>query len=335
METIPITFCNRGCNNIISNRFKSNILKKIYNSFGISINDSNKIYSERYNSSLHKFKHAVSYITGGSKYFLLLTNIKNINYAIYIQKKLIDKHKFPKMILSNYRFDQSLYNNTIFEGELIKTYNNNWSFRITDIPVYKNKLINSKKLYEKIKIINNVLQNMYIYDANIQTCPLILAKFYSYSDLDSIIKDIPKYNYKIIGIVFRSIEKNISINFLFDKRYIEYNKVTINYLINIDSYNNSLMNVNKLMNESNSNSIINKVVIGNNKIKNKYFLINTSDYPEVYNLHTVDKQYHSVARIDTLETAAYLRNICRLTKFIKILCKYDHLYNKWIPIIDI
>lgn len=332
METIPITFCNRGCHNIISNRFKSNILKQIYDSFGISINDSNKIYSEKYNNSLHKYKHAVSYVTGGAKYWLFLTKFKNINYAIYIQKKLVENHKFPKMVLSNYIFTDILYNNTLFDGELIKTYNNNWSFRITDILVYKNRVLVKNTLVDKIKILNYIFNNYYTYDTNIQTCPLIINKLYSYSDLGKLIKDVNTYNYKIIGISFKSLENNITIEFLFDKRNINCDKIKLNYLDNIDSYKISLDNIKVLMGESFHQNNEKKISINKKNSDDRSFIIKTSEYPDVYYLYGNHGKFDSIARIDSLETSSFLKKLCKSRNTSEIICKYNNLYNKWVPI---
>ena len=134
METSEIVFCNGVGNNIKNNRQKSDILKFLFDKFELSIDkpiDYN--YSDKLLSQLTKMDYLITTITQGNKYWLYLTTIKNEPVSIFIDKKINEGHRFPKMVIINYRFHQDLYTNTLFTGELIKDRNNNWSFIINDI----------------------------------------------------------------------------------------------------------------------------------------------------------------------------------------------------------
>ena len=45
------------------------------------------------------------------------------------------------MIITYFQFDEELYNNTLFEGEMIKDKDGNWIFIINDLYIHKNKLL--------------------------------------------------------------------------------------------------------------------------------------------------------------------------------------------------
>ena len=120
METSIIDFCSSRGYNIKNDRFKSDILKNLYNKYQIDINYNNEVsFTNKDLNNLNKFNHYISVLTSGNKYFLYLTKIKNECYSILIDRKLAKNHKFPKMIIINFRFKEELYNNTLFETELI------------------------------------------------------------------------------------------------------------------------------------------------------------------------------------------------------------------------
>ena len=164
METSEINFCNGKGFNIKNNREKSDILKDIYLNFEISLDDKySSSYSDRLLRNLERYEYIISTITQGNKYWLYLTRICNENYSIFIDKKITEGHRFPKIIIVNIRFADTLYNNTLFEGELVKDFNNNWQFLINDILEYKNNQVKGILQKHIVAIHPKIYDVLYIY----------------------------------------------------------------------------------------------------------------------------------------------------------------------------
>ena len=123
METSEISFCNKIATNLISPEFKQKILDSL-KKYEISILDRNCfLLKDKTISNICKNIHLLSTKTVGNPYYLYLTNINNINYCFYIDKKISSGHKYPRIISVKYRFNDSLFSDTLFDGELIR-YNN-------------------------------------------------------------------------------------------------------------------------------------------------------------------------------------------------------------------
>ena len=121
MDLSEIDFCNGIGYNLKNIRHKSDLLKSLKTKFNITLQSDDIPFSNKQLINLQKYDYSLSVLTGGQPYFLYLTKINNKNYSLFIDKKIMKGHTFPKIIITNYRFHGSLYSNTIFTGELIKT----------------------------------------------------------------------------------------------------------------------------------------------------------------------------------------------------------------------
>ena len=177
MEVSEIKFCSGTGYNLKNDREKSDILKQLFNKYNISTNDSNfRYFSDRHLTNLAKYEHLITTLTQGTEYLLYLTFINNEPYSLFIDKKTTSGHKFPKIIVTNFRFAEDLYKDTIFDGELVRDYNGKWQFLINDLLVYKGKNQSNKYLFDKIKLIYKIFNESYINDDNIQLCSLKIKK---------------------------------------------------------------------------------------------------------------------------------------------------------------
>ena len=85
---------------------------------------------------------------------LILTKIKKIQYSVFvIQGKLYN---------TKLRFDSSIYDDTLFVGDLVK--NKRWFFYINDIVRYGNKNVQKKLFTQRLAIIDSLLKKKYKHD---------------------------------------------------------------------------------------------------------------------------------------------------------------------------
>lgn len=311
MEVNEVPFCNQFAYNLKNNKEKEIIIKKIQKKFNIDILKKNFVYSTKLDKLINNNKYLLSCITQGNRYYLYLTTFNNENYTLLIDKKITENHKFPKIIIIDLNFSENLFENTLFEGELIKKKNNEWIFLIDDIKVYKNNLVNlnfSKKINLLYEIINNLK-----YDSFINTFKVNIKKFFNIKDLETIFDNyIPNCDFRINGLIFYPEESNKNlpvIDFSFNRKNIQ-NNITENI---------EKKNVQKI-NKSNNLFI---------------FEIRKSNLAGIFTLFCFkDKELkkYSIARIDTLECSEFVNNLLKDKDSEIVECIYNKNFKKWIPI---
>lgn len=292
-------FCNKTINNIISNSLKEYILDDLKLRTNLEIkNNYAKIYNENYSSNLKKNDHIVCLKTFGSPYLLYCTKINNVNYCLLIDKKISKGHDYPKIFIIQYKFDNELFNGSLFECELVRDNSNDWFLLIGDIYYYKNKLTKHTVINERIKTIYNILDNEYKQDEYSDICPIQVKKYFSISEYNFIFKEyIPKLNYNIRGLYF------IPIN-------IKYSNIL--YFFN----DNDLKQINL------NDNYLNFKIIKTNK-------------PEVYDLYL--QSTDSIVKIDyalipNIKTSKYLKDLFDNDKDVIVKCEYNTIFKKWKPL---
>lgn len=129
---------------------------------------------------------------------LWLTTINSTHYSLYVN--LVTK----QIIWSKHRFLPELYNDTLFEGEII-----NQKFIIWDILLKNSNSTTYLNLNQRIDIMRGILQNDYVSDSLIENLSIQLKTYVELHLIKSFIlhllnnSDIP-----IKGIIFVPIEKS-------------------------------------------------------------------------------------------------------------------------------
>jgi hypothetical protein len=208
-----ISFCDRKADNVRSDNLKIKILDSLQEKYQLDI--SFKPYNLLKHTRIpcvDKHPHILSLRTIGNSYFLYLTNIDGINYCFYIDKKVdAPRHMYPRILSVKYRFSDELFNDTLFDGELICDTEGRWYFILSDVLVYKGQLLNNQTIERKIELIYYTLQNDYKPDMILDICPFQVKKLFTYKDIDYIIKNyIPNLPYNTKGICFNTLNPQYS-----------------------------------------------------------------------------------------------------------------------------
>jgi hypothetical protein len=100
--------------------------------------------------------------SSGTNYYLYFTCINNINYCFFIDRKIKSGYTYPRIISVKYAFDDSIFQDTLLDGELVRDSNDNdaWIFLITDILVHKGKKINCN-IVNRFNLLYDMLTNDY------------------------------------------------------------------------------------------------------------------------------------------------------------------------------
>lgn len=173
--------------NRVEHKWKTDITYKRYHFL-----DKNR--AKELKQSEHKFVLN----TFGAKYLIYLTTQNSKKYVLYISRKT------KEIFLVKTRFDESLFNDTIIEGELLNI-KNRWYFYLSDIHVYKNEKVIMKPFCERYQIMNNFVKNEYQIDYNIEPFSIIIKRAFDYNEILKCKEMyIDKLPFRINGFLFKN-----------------------------------------------------------------------------------------------------------------------------------
>jgi len=202
------------------------------------------------------------------KFKLLLTKMFNKNYCIFIFQQNNNLYYFN----IKFRFNELLYNGTLFNGEMVKNKKGCWVYYISDLIYYKGDYIYEQKFSYKLRTISVILKDEYTYDSFFNVCHIQIKSYFLFNHLHFITSNcdilfIPEYHNQ--KIFFTSIELNHNKK----KKYIENqiedfiiqktNTVEVYNLLNLNNEFISIACINSLK----ISLFIRKLLKNNNNLK--------------------------------------------------------------------
>lgn len=363
MQIGYISFCDSTAFNIKSENVKKNILNTIESLTGIKIIQRHfNNFNDNHFKKLNDIPHLVSLKSNGNPYLLFLTRINFTNISIFIDKKIQPGYFLPRMIVSYFQFDDSLYSNTLFDGEMVKIKGNKWNFILNDIYIHKNNNLSNQNIFNRLDIIYNILNS----DVNVNhydICNFKLNKYFKYSEMKYMVEEYkPKLNYTCRGIYFTPLY------FKFKKVLYNFDSTLVNSVKRVKYQNNNefmssnssiIKNHNQNQNRNipisikkdepkntnihefiNTNKKDTSRVLSKDTSKDtiKEFYIERTDMPDVFYLYDINtNERFTTAYIPNISTSHYLKEIFKevtiVTK-LKVNCKLIKKNNKdkWCPI---
>lgn len=354
-----ISFCSKRAFNILDETLKQEILTKLHKNYYITIKDKNfYILNSKNIKYIEKNPHILSVKSIGSLYYLYFTIIDGRKYCLFIDKKIKEGHKFPRIISVIYRFDDAVFQDTVFDGELLRDQDDNWLYIINNLVLYKGELYKNKNIVQKLGKVYQILTDEYKKDDYIEICPLYVKRLFGYHEWDYIINTyIPNLKYKTRGLYFEGI-RNLNNHLYLFQRNQTFNKISsssdgsINVTKNTYSNNSNTNNNNSNTYSNNSNTYSNTYSNNSNKSRNTNyikvdeeelqrrtymtFIMRKTDTSDIYNLYCSnndDLKKYGIALIDGLKTSKKIRKLFQNDKDnLQMKCKYDNKKEKWIPI---
>lgn len=205
-------FANKKSLQIISQQIKDDIKSEIDKIGSFNLNSKYYTFLNKKNvNNLKESDFLVSLSTFGKKFILFITTYNKMKYCIFINKKN------DTMTITQLKFNDYIFNGTLFDGELVKNSNNKWIFLINDIAYYKGNSVITSSFKDRCNIIKNILENEYNNDDDItnQTFFISQKQYFEYTNIKDMVEVyMNKLNYKCSGIYFKSVN-NFSDNYLF------------------------------------------------------------------------------------------------------------------------
>lgn len=348
MQLGEISFCDKIGYNLRSDEVKKKILSDLENDFQFKVIQK---HFEKYNDDFHrdilkKNPYLITTRSNGNPYLLYLTKINFVNQCIFIDKKVQQGYHYPRMIVAKLWFDDALFENTLFDGEMIKDSDSKWTFVIGDVIGESGMMLQSQNLVKRINRVYDILDKQYVQDS-INVCNLRVKKYFHYNEIDHVINEfIPNLNYSIRGVYFKPLFlkfKDILYNFddslIVRVQRFKYKDRGISGFITTKE----VIDDKKNRYDSNSNTIIkqeetieSKPIDTNktNKPNEMVFWVVKTSQADVYDLFDDTKKV-GIACCNTIKTSKLLSDIFRgstvATKF-KMACKYHERFQKWEPL---
>tara|TARA_B100000902_G_C27289299_1_gene906251 strand:+ start:1258 stop:2211 length:954 start_codon:yes stop_codon:yes gene_type:complete len=295
------SFCNKEIDNVTDNSMKKYILENMKLKTKIEYKSRYaKIYNEQYKKNLNN-PHIICVKSSGTPYLLFCTQINDVNYCFLIDKKIKSGYEYPKIFLVHYRFSPDLFKGTLFEAELIRDNDHEWSLLLGDIYTLKGISQNTIQIQERVNNCIDIMENDYIVDSFCDICPIFIKKYFDFHQIEEILYDfIPSLSYRVRGLYFVPLKTS-------------YSKIL--YLFKDDDY--------KKVNSSNKKFI-------------SFRIIQTVN-PDIYELYIYNEQKtniekHSYASIPDIQTSKWVKELLDTKDECIVECKYNPLFKKWVPI---
>lgn len=346
MQTGTISFCDKQSLNI-----KSNDTKKVFNDklndYGIQILQKHfERFGENSFNKLNTNPYIASLKSNGNPYIMFLTRFNNTDICLMIDKKIQQGYFLPRMIIDNVCFDSKLFDDTILEGEMIKTNTGDWIFMINDIRALEGKNLDNLNILKRIQIINNIVTSKYRSIPD-QKFHVQVKKYFKVDCIDDLMSLKDTLDYTSRGVIFKPMfPKFRDILFNFDDslisntrkiKFSEENKFLDNTL---DHHNNNNTNHNNnnhtnTTNNTTTNATAKNVDQDATIVNNKVLSVEKTDKPDVYNLYD-DSKHIGIACVPTMKVSKFLRQTfanVNLMEKVKMDCEYNSTFtNKWMPI---
>lgn len=314
IKTLPLSFCSEQAHNVVNPEAKDYIINSL-KKYGISIDKKHAfILNNRSIYFLEKSQHIISIKSSGTNYYLYFTRINNVNYCFFIDRKIKSGYTYPRIISVKYAFNDSIFDNTLIDGELVRDKDDpdSWIFLITDILICQGNKLNTNivgrfnKLYE-------ILKNDYNPNFNLDICPLVVKRLFLYNEYDYLITQfIPSLPYKTNGLYFNSLNTKHA-NQLF------------------------LFNNNKNNNNNNNKNKSKPIKPKKEADKLPILKILKTDKSDIYELFCLnrDKEHNiGIACVPNLKSSKMLRKLFNgvTTDYLYMKCKYNEKFEKYEPI---
>jgi len=337
MHTGIISFANRIVFNIKSNDIKDIILNQLESLYNIKIIQKHFHKLDETNIKyVNVNPHLCTLRTNGNPYYMFFTLYNDIPIIYFIDKKIHPGYQKPRIILLRGLFNESLYKNTLIDGEMVKCKDGKWIFMMNDIIAYEGEFLIKKQLPDRLKILYNLLEYKYTPDSTIDVCSFKIKTYYELylESINNLIKiATSELNYTCRGIYIWSYNLKFKPKlYNFDENNIinVVRKVKDETEFKLDTGVGILAGVSEIPREVQVISII------ENNEKEKQFWISKTDEPDVYNLYDNESCNNKIgnALVSSLMTSKMLRNAFKnknAATILKCVCEFNEKFKKWLP----
>lgn len=350
MHTGIISFCDRIGYNIKCADTKELILHHLEQAYHIRIIQKHWFnFDESQLPFLKKIPHLSSIRSNGNPYYLYFTRYEGVNQVMYIDKKIQPGYQKPRIILSRGCFHDSLFDNTLLEGEMVKDKHQNWLFLINDMLIYQGHSLTEKLLPDRLALVYQILQEKYQPDPHMDVCQFQVKKYVpaTQEGVHFLLEWTEKLPYTSRGIYFYPLSlrykpKLLNFDTTLIKSVVRKVKDTAGYME---------MPVQQppppsqpppptsppLSNPSSRSLSQTLPVVPEEPAplpQKQVFTLKKTDQPDVYDIYD-GTQKLGTAAVPGLQTSKLLRSVFKnlnVATPAKFLCQLDPTFQNWVPL---
>lgn len=344
MHTGIISFCDRISYNIKCPDTKDFILDQLENMYKIRIIQKHWLRLDDVQFKYVKqIPHDVCIRSNGNPYFLYFTRYDDVSQIMYIDKKVQPGYQKPRIILTRGQFDDSIFENTLIEGEMVKDTKGQWLFLINDVIMYKGTYLKDVALPTRLTYAYEMLSKYYKSDPMMDVCSYQVKKYVKCTKeaVEGLIEFSKTLPYTSRGIYFVPHSMKYKPKLInFDDSLI---KTVCRKVKDIpDFVENTSTAKESVPDEAPPPPPIRKDIhpptcrCGDG---DKILWLRKTDLPDIYDLYEIENSLHKfgIAYVPNMATSKMLRSVFKnmnVATSVPFVCRYDITFNKWVPVKD-
>jgi len=359
MHTGIISFCDRVALNIKATDVKTVIVQQLEHHYNIKILSRQfNNFDENGKTFVERFPHWMCLRSNGNPYYMWFTKYQDTNVIFYIDKKVHPGYTLPRIILGRGMFNDALFENTLLDGEMVKSANGAWVFLVNDCLAYRNKYLQFNLLPDRLRCASDIFTNHYTPHPVVDMCTFALKKYFpcapgSQEALIDFKATLPYSNRGIYFWPFSHKYKPKLMNFddTLIKAVVRKVKDNPDFMMALpvksgtstNSSNSSVSTPTSVSvsnspirsNQSKSVQSVQPVQIQEGEVT---FFLRKTEQPDVYDIYkTADMTAKSlgVASVPTLTVSKMLRaqfKNATIAMYIPFVCTFDNKFTKWLPL---
>jgi len=351
MHLGEISFCDRVGFNIKSDDVKRKILDDLEVATGFKVIQK---HFERFDpqivgNRINSMPHLLSLRSNGNPYLLYLTKYNDENQCIFIDKKVQHGYFYPRMILSKLWFDASLFDNTLLDGEMVRSTHGEWHFIINDIICLNNQLLDKHNIVKRLSIVYDMLTNKYKPD-EFSCCKLVVKKYFTLQQVSYMLTEfMSTLPYSCRGVYFKPFYlkfKDILFNFddsqvqkvvRFKYKHLDgqtfKESITQHYNANNEKDIKQTVQAPPSPPKVTPSTTVRSPVAGEESI----FYVKKTSNTDIYELYESlnDQKTYGVALINSMKVSKMMKEIFRnlnATERLAMTCVFNEKFGKYVPV---
>lgn len=209
-----VPFANRSGFLLTDDAMRAGIMRLLQEQLGQMVvfrwrhcEEAGAVQRNELSGTLSRHAHLACLRSCGNRCLLLLTRLEYSSCCVFVDRKTRSDHALPRMVAVHLRFDSELFDNTVFDGELVQGVDGAWVFLVNDLLVLRNDPLNSTNLVKRLERLHSIFCSQFAAD-EADCCALQVKSYVPYAQLRELVKtSMHHLPYACTGIVFRPMFK--------------------------------------------------------------------------------------------------------------------------------